>query len=140
MVYKTTQFISFRYADPARIMFYGNILDLTHDLFEEFIQKAGLTWKEWFEPKDWSCPIRHVSVDYLAPFLPGETYEVSIGLAKLGETSFTMKYLYSKAGSPHAKVSMVHTFTHRQKFEKMPIPPSCRKVLEPYLFEDKEGL
>lgn len=135
MVYKTSQFISFRYADPARIMFHGIILELVHDLFEEFIQTTELTWKDWFEPKDWSCPIRHATVDFLAPFKAGETYEVTIGVSKLSENSFSMRYLFTKEDRKHAKVTIVHAFVDRVKFEKMPVPAKIKKILEPYLLE-----
>lgn len=135
MVYKTTQFIPFRYADPARIMFHGNMLEIVHDLFEEFIQAAGFTWKDWFEPKDWSCPIRHATVDYLAPFKAGETYDVAIGVSKISETSFSMKYVFTQGERKHGKVVMVHAFVDRKNFEKMQVPPKCRKVLEPYMMD-----
>lgn len=135
MVYNTTQFISFRYADPARIMFHGNILEIVHDLFEKFIQEIGITWKEWFEPSDWACPIRHATVDYLAPFKAGETYNVTISVSKMSDTSFSVKYIFAQGERKHGKVIMVHAFVDRKNFQKMPIPLKYRKILEAYLIE-----
>lgn len=131
--------IRFRDADPAGIMFFGNILGLSHDLFEEFLEHNGIPWKEWFKSTDWACPIRHSEVDYLSPFFPGTTVSVTVTVARLGQSSFTMSYVYQNLQSHkvHAKAKITHSFAkiHGNKLEKEPIPTKYRLLLERFLKE-----
>lgn len=135
MKFKTKFQLSFRLADPARIMFFGNILDITHDTFEEFIQSAGFTWKDWFQHgKEHACPIRHIDVNFLSPFLPGEFYDVEISIQRLGQSSFTIKHHFSKDGKENAIVIVTHAFTNRNNgFKKMDMPEDIRQKLAVYL-------
>lgn len=134
MQFRTKFQLSFRMADPAKIMFFGNILDITHDSFEEFIQSAGFTWKDWFSTeKDYACPIRHIDVDFKAPFLPGEHYDITITVQRLGQSSFTMKHHFSKDGKPNATVLVTHAFANRNGFTKMDMPIDIKAKLEKYL-------
>ncbi len=129
-IYKTQIRIKFREADPARIMFFGNILDITHDVFEEYIQFVGYSWKEWFEPKDFMVPIRHVEVDFLIPFIAGDVYDVEACVESIGNTSFVMKYVYSSAKGTHCIVKQAHAFLDFKTKQKIPVPSSFpEKVL-----------
>lgn len=114
--------IKFREADPAKIMFFGNILDITHDVFEEFIQAAGFQWKEWFLQKDWIIPIRHCEVDFLKPFLAGEKYQVTVSVDSFSNSSFKLNYCYFSSSGDHAQVSMVHTFLDAKNMNKIEVP------------------
>ncbi|HWU44058.1 MAG TPA: hypothetical protein VN132_11490, partial [Bdellovibrio sp.] len=58
-VFKTKKTLTFREADPAKIMFFGNIFGFAHDAFEQFIVEAGYTWKEYFHNTDYAIPLRH---------------------------------------------------------------------------------
>lgn len=132
MTYNTKIFISFRQADPAGIMFFGNILDIAHDLFEEFIQQTDLSWKYWFEAKDWGCPIRNCQIDYVSPMKPGEYYHVKIGVSRIGDSSFTMQYQFMNGTQLTAQLSMVHTFINPKSFTKMTMPEKVKITLTKY--------
>jgi acyl-CoA thioesterase FadM len=126
--------IRFRDADPAGIMFFGNVLGLAHDVFEEFITANGIPWDEWFRQKDWACPIRHTEVDYLAPFLPGTEVVVDAKVQKLGQNSFGMHYEFrTLKGQLCARVQMIHTFVDQKSFQKTEVPTKYRQLLEQYL-------
>lgn len=135
MTYQTTFFMPFRLADPAQIMFFGNILDITHDLFEEFIRHIGIEWKDWFQPKDWACPIRNCQIDFRAPMKPGHTYDIQMNLSRLGETSFTMRYVFMKDSDVKAEVYIVHSFVSQPQFKKTNIPTPIRKLLQTHLVD-----
>ncbi|XGC81349.1 acyl-CoA thioesterase [Bdellovibrio bacteriovorus] len=132
-VFHTTKTITFRDSDPAGIMFFGNIFAFSHDAFEEFIVAAGYTYKEWFGQRDYLIPIRHTEADFLAPFFPGESYDVAATVASIGETSFKMKYVFSKKAKPHAIVSMVHAVVDGKTMQKTALPPTMKTRLEKYL-------
>lgn len=135
-IYKRRIQIRFREGDPARILYSGNLFSLAHDTFEEFIQQAlGLEWKDWFLPKDAIVPIRHTECDFLAPFLPGEFYDVQVLVAKFGKTSMQMKYVFTQGERTHAVLTMVHAFLDPKTKEKMEVPAWVRAKFSPYLEE-----
>jgi acyl-CoA thioester hydrolase/1,4-dihydroxy-2-naphthoyl-CoA hydrolase len=132
-VFRTQKTITFREADPARIMFFGNAFSFAHDAFEQFLPALGYRWKEWFHNKELMIPIRHSEGDFLAPFFPGETYEIAVSVASLGNSSFKMKYVFSHDGKTHAVVTMVHSVLDSQSQAKRALPEEMRARLEKFL-------
>ncbi len=132
-VFKTTLKVSFRAADPAGIMFFGNIYGLAHDAFEDFIVNTGFHWKEWFNTPEYIIPIRHSEADYEAPFLPGQNYDVSVSVKALGNTSFSIKYVFTAGEKLHARVEMVHVVLDAKTKKPIPLPGLIRERLSPYL-------
>jgi acyl-CoA thioester hydrolase/1,4-dihydroxy-2-naphthoyl-CoA hydrolase len=129
--------IKFREADPAGILFFGNILALTHDVFEDFVPATGLTWSDYFKAHDYIAPIRHAEVDFLSPFRPGEKYLASVSILRLGDSSFQAKTVFTQSTAQgsrvHAQVTTVHTFLNAQTFQKISVPEKFRHALAPYL-------
>lgn len=130
--------IRFREADPAGIAFFANIFDQAHDLFEEFIQQAGFTWKEWFASQDYIVPIRHTECTYHKPFKAGQKYDVVVSIAKLGNSSFTMKYLFVQNSHLYADVKMTHVFLSAQNKEKISIPAGIKTLLSNFAEEQTQ--
>lgn len=122
----------FRNGDPAGIVFFGNVYPLAHDIYEEFVQHLGFEWKQWFKNGEWIVPIRHSSCEHLAPLLPSEAYEVEVTVERIGQSSFTAKYAFTKAGRTHSEVSLVHTFASAKTHTKIPIPSEVFDRLESY--------
>ena len=125
--------LRFREADPAGIHFFGNIFALAHDCFEDFIQAAGFTWNEWFQTREYLVPIRHTDCNYLKPFQPGQKYQVITSVARLGHSSFQMKYVFSQNSTTHAVVLMTHTFLDVRTHQKISVPELVRNRLKVYL-------
>lgn len=138
-IFKTTKRVTFREADPAQIMFFGNIYGFAHDAFEEFIVHAGFTWEEWFRTRDFMVPIRHSEAEYLSPFFPGKSYDIHVTVEKLGTTSFSMNYLFTHGAKTHAIVRMTHVVLDQKTKEKMPIPELFLNRLKPFLAPAKES-
>lgn len=132
-VFHTKKTLTFREADPVGIMFFGNIFAFAHDAFEEFIVAAGYTYEEWFGQQEQIIPIRHTDANYLAPFHPGKTYDIAVTVGKIGETSFQMKYTFSKDGKDHAVVTMTHAVADKLTMKKAKVPDLVRTRLQPYL-------
>lgn len=132
-VFRTKKTLTFKEADPAGIMFFGNIFGIAHDAFEEFIVAAGYSWEEWFKTQDYIIPIRHTEANFLAPFFPGQTYDLSATVSKMSQNSFTMRYELSKNSLSHAIVTMVHTVVDAKTKQKSALPPLMRTRLENYL-------
>ncbi len=130
--FKTYRKIKFHEADPAGIVFFANILTIAHETFELFIQDTGLSWKDWFQPKDYYVPIRHIECDYKIPFLAGQEYAITAAVSRIGETSFQMRYVFSQNSNTYAEVKMVHSLIDPVHKQKMQIPESLKKRLSPY--------
>ena len=125
--------VRFREADPAGIGYFANVFSFAHDAFEDFIQAAGFTWKEWFLTKDYIIPIRHTECNFTRPFLPGDVYQISVSVAKLGDSSFQMKYQFLQGANLHAEVRMTHVFLDYKSKQKIPVPELVRNRLKVYL-------
>ncbi|WP_413290009.1 acyl-CoA thioesterase [Bdellovibrio sp. HCB337] len=134
--FKTQTRIKFRDADPAQIMYFANVFSLAHDAFEEFIVSAGYRYAEWFSKNDHLIPIRHAEADFKAPFVPGQTYDVTAVVASLGTTSFKMKYDFTQNDRLHSTVYMVHTVLDPKTQQKMALPEVMKKRLTPYVEEN----
>ena len=132
-IFHTKKTVTFREADPAKIMFFGNIFAFAHDAFEQFLPAAGYTWKEWFHNTNYLIPIRHTEGDFNAPFLPGETYDIAVTVASFGTTSFKMRYIFSKDKKTHAEVTMVHSLLDGKTHQKTPLPETFKTRFGPFL-------
>ncbi|QDK36601.1 thioesterase family protein [Bdellovibrio sp. NC01] len=132
-IFKTKKTLTFREADPAKIMFFGNIFGFAHDAFEQFILEAGYTWKEYFQDPEYAIPLRHTESNYLAPFFPGETYDIAVTVASFGETSFKMKYVFSQKDKVHAVVTMVHSVLDLKTKQKTALPDKMKTRFGKYL-------
>ncbi len=135
-IFKTSITLKFRDADSAGIMFFGNILGITHDVFESFLKENNVPWNDWFLADSWACPIRHAEVDFVSPLFPGQNYNVEAKVSKLGTTSFNMHYEYrNSADKLCARVQMVHSFVDKKTFQKMNVPEKIQSLLLPYALE-----
>lgn len=132
-VFRTKKTLTFREADPAKIMFFGNIYGFAHDAFEQFIIEAGFTWKEYFHDPNYAIPLRHSEANYLAPFFPGDTYDIAVTVASFGETSFKMKYVFTQGNKTHAVVTMVHSVLDLKTKQKAAIPEVFKQRFGQYL-------
>lgn len=138
-IFHTKKTLTFKEADPAGIMFFGNIFGFAHDAFEEFIVSAGYTYQEWFGQRDLIIPIRHTDSNYLAPLKPGETYKIEVTVARIGETSFQMKYVFTQNERSHAVVTMVHSVVDKKTMQKAALPSLLKARLEPFLETHSQG-
>ena len=127
--------VRFREAAPAGIGYFANTFNFAHDAFEDFIQAAGFTWKEWFQTREFIVPIRHTECNFTKPFLPGQSYQIAVSVAKLGESSFQMKYQFQSTEGTHAEVRMTHVFLDAKTKQKTSVPEIVRTRLKVYLDE-----
>lgn len=135
MKYKQNCFISFDQADPAGILFFGNIYTISHQALEQFIQHIGIRWEEWFNDSLLGAPIVHVDTQFKKPIRAGETYSVHINCFKLSQSTVGFQYEYINADSneTHALVKTVHTFVDKAKLQKTNMPQIFHERLNRYL-------
>lgn len=124
--------LRFRHGDPAGLLFFGNVYEIAHDVYEDFVEHLGIEWKDWFQNPTWAVPIRHSSCEHLLPMQPSVKYKVRVEVDRLGKSSFTLKYVVVKGSRIYAEVSLVHTFFNKSTRTKMSIPSDVRERLEAY--------
>ncbi len=139
-----TKLITFGDADQVGIMYFANIFKMAHDAFESFIIDSGFGWKNWFSTDNWLLPIRHSEANYFKPLIPGESYQIEITTAHLGDTSFKIRFRFNKSGPDtipleladsamrvlHTEVFIVQTCLDSKTKQKIPIPEHIRRHLE----------
>lgn len=135
MKYKQNRFIHFDEADPAGILFFGEIYKISHRSLEAFIQHIGIKWEEWFDDKLIGAPVVHVDTQFKRPIKAGETYEIHIACFKLSQSTvgFQFEYVNSDNQETHAIVKTVHTFVDKSKLEKTKMPQIFHERLNRYL-------
>ena len=121
--------IKFSQCDPAGILFFARIFEITHDLYEEWIHQIDISYQDWFQSKDWAIPIRRCEANYLKPMFAGQTYEIQLQAERLGKTSFTLKWIYKKEEKVHCEVLTTHVFLNKKTQQSMKIPDKFRKNL-----------
>ena len=121
--------IRFDQADPAGIMFFGQVFFLAHEAFEKFVISTGFSWEEWFANSKWGTPIRHSEANFQRPMRPGKSYQINVTVARLGESSMTIRYVFMRDAHVHCEVQIVHTFIDIKEITKMPIPTEVRTRL-----------
>ena len=95
-------------ADAAGVLFFAHLFRHAHDAYEDFMASLG-------QPLDGlvraGCrlPLVHAEADYVRPIQHGETIRVTVVLAALGETSFTLDYRFEDgSGALRARARTVH--------------------------------
>ncbi len=125
--------IKFHLADPAGIMYFAHIFSLAHDGYEQFVQAAGYSWKDYFLSSQYLFPIRHVECDYQKPFLAGEPYDVTLSVVHFLNSSFKTEYVFEKNQKVHAVVQIVHACLDAKTHFKIEVPAEFKQKLMPYL-------
>lgn len=124
--------IHFRQADPAGIVFFAEVFNIAHDVYEQFVQSLGISWSEWFQNAHFAVPLRHTECDFLAPLKAGESYQVQLQVSQLKNSTFELTYYFQKKSENAAVVKTVHTFIDKKSFSKIDIPTTLREKLSAY--------
>ena len=130
--------IRFRDCDPAGILYFGNVYNLAHDCFEDFLKEAKVPWDEWFQSEKYIIPFRHTSCDYFAPLVQGQNYVIFARTLAISNSSFEMQYDFCSLSDDgnvqpqkiHATVKTVQVFVDKKTMKKTEIPEKFVKILK----------
>jgi 4-hydroxybenzoyl-CoA thioesterase len=133
--------VRFDEADARGILFYGRLQELAHRVFEDFVASEVVPrWEDWFLAADFIVPIRHAEATFHRPMRPGQAYEASLTIARLGESSFDVRVRFSDLAGTEpvlcAETLASHVFADAERFRKMPIPSAVRARLEAHLLRE----
>lgn len=126
---KTVQ-IRFSQCDSAGVLFFAKIFEITHDLYEEWVQEALFQeHSTWFANDHWAVPICHCEADYKKPMKQGHFFEVSLQVLKVGNSSFSFKWSYLQKEDIFCAVKTNHVFIDKKSGAPIPIPQEIKSKL-----------
>lgn len=121
--------VNFYDADPAGIMFFGNIFRLAHSAYEQMISEAEFE-RDYFFDDEYAIPIIHADVDFIKPVFPGTKIKVDIGTSAVKDYSFELQYFFrNEEGEITAKLKTVHVFITKSDWSKTKIPAEFLEYL-----------
>ncbi len=129
--------VRFHEADFRGILFFGRILQLAHEVYEDFVvAELGVAWDEWFSAPEWLVPIKHAEATFHRPLRPGRRFEAEAGIGRLSDSSFELLIRFFDVDGPSrelcAETRTIHVFVD-SAFRKTPIPAAVRARLEPHV-------
>jgi acyl-CoA thioester hydrolase len=123
-----------RYAeiDGQKVVFNSRYLEYADVAVSEFwdwtgIGKAlGTAWTET------EFHVRHTEIDYLKPFVWGDTIEAFVKIGRIGGSSLTQVFelCHAETGELHTRISMVVVNVHLPTGTPAPITGEVRAYLE----------
>lgn len=123
--------VKFHETDAARRLFFAEQLKIAHDAYEEFLCQGGLRLGDIVAKSDYSLPIVHTEADFHAPLFVGDKITVRIEVERVGKTSFTLDYTFSKAaGQEVGTVKTVHVAVDKVSGTSRRLPAELQELLE----------
>lgn len=128
-----------RYAeiDGQRVVFNSRYLEYADVAVSEFWEWTGIgaaLGEEWTRAE---FHVRRAEVDYLKPFMLGDTVEAWVRIEKIGRTSLSQRFelVNAATGALHTVISMVVVNVHLPTGEPAPIEGEVRAYLEKLMAE-----
>jgi YbgC/YbaW family acyl-CoA thioester hydrolase len=123
-----------RYAeiDGQKVVFNSRYLEYADVAVTEFwdwtgiADALGMTWTET------EFHVRHTEIDYLKPFVLGDTVEAFVAVTRLGRSSLTQRFelCHAETGALHTVIEMVVVNVHLPSGKPAPLAPKVRAYLE----------
>ena len=122
--------INFYDCDPAGILFYANLFQISHSVYEEMINSFKLKESYWHNP-DFAVPIIKTNGEYLKPFKPGDEVKINVSVTLLKESSFELTYEWINSNQEIAATARtVHVFVDKKNWKKIPVIDEIIKALD----------
>lgn len=125
--------VNFFHADPAGIMFFANIFNFAHAVFEEMIVSGNLE-RDYFNDEEFAIPIIHSEADFYKPIFAGNHIAAEVTVKNLKQSSFELNYEFlNDSGEVLAVVKTVHVFMSKYSWDKTNIPFEFNELLLKHL-------
>lgn len=121
--------------DPLGIIFYGAYVRFFEAAEHELFRQAGLPYERLRVERGVQLPRKHFAVEFHSPAEMDELLEVRVGLARLGETSLTLRFEAFRARDlvHRASATLTVVCVDKATITKRPLPDFVRDALRPYL-------
>lgn len=123
--------VRFADVDHAGIVYYPRFFHYFHMAFEElFRQRMGpRAYVELLDRDRIGFPAVHAEADYRAPLRFGDTADIAVSVARLGESSITFRYRVARGEVTCAVGTVVCAVVDLNEFRPCPIPSSIRTLV-----------
>jgi YbgC/YbaW family acyl-CoA thioester hydrolase len=123
-----------RYAeiDGQKVVFNSRYLEYADVATTEFWEWTGIEAALGDVWRHSEFHVRKAEVDYLKPFVWGDTVEAHVRIARIGATSLTMamELMHGQTGALHATIVMVTVNVHLPTGRPLAIPDAVRAFLQ----------
>lgn len=128
MIFKREINIQFSQCDPAGILFFAQIFEISHDLLQEALKEWGVNYDQWFNHPQLVFPIVSAQSSFQSPLRAGKTYLAEIQLSQKRDHSVEFTYQFSNKDQQNiakvkmAEVKTVHVCIDKSSQEKSKLP------------------
>ena len=125
--------VNFYDCDPAGILFYARIYELTHAAYEGMIESLKLEEDYWAND-DYVVPIIHSEAKYRNPITFGQEITINLSVTQLKNSSFELQYeCINENDELCVEVKTVHVFIGKDTWKKKPMSQPIKKGLMKYI-------
>jgi 1,4-dihydroxy-2-naphthoyl-CoA hydrolase len=118
--------------DHAGMVFFARLFTHAHDAYEAFMASIGLGLGALIEGGV-RLPVAHASADYLQPLRHDEEIAVTLNVAQLGQTSFTVAYEFRCSAELRARLRTVHVYLDARSGLPASLPHDTRQLFTPFV-------
>ena len=123
-----------RYAeiDGQKVVFNSRYLEYADVAVTEFWDWTGIAAALGGAWERTEFHVRHTEIDYLRPFVLGDTIAAFVRIGRIGTSSLTQSFelCHAETGELHTKIEMVIVNVHLPTGKSLPIAPEVRAFLE----------
>ena len=91
--------------DSAGVVYFAALLSICHEAYEAGLAAVGLPLASILTSPDGALPIVHAEIDFLAPLACGDTLQIQVIIAQLGQRSFETDYQIFVLAAPETPVA-----------------------------------
>ena len=118
--------------DAAGVMFFASYFRVAHDAYESFMAEIGFSLPDLLRQGQ-QLPLVHSTADFLQPVLHGEALRIGVGIARIGDASFTVDYLFRTAQEMQAaRLQTRHVLINPADRRPLSLPEPLRQALQRY--------
>jgi acyl-CoA thioester hydrolase len=123
-----------RYAeiDGQKVVFNSRYLEYADVAVTEYWDWTGIATALGPVWQETEFHVRHTEIDYLKPFVLGDTVEAFVAVTRLGNSSLTQRFelCHGETGALHTVIEMVIVNVHLPSGQPAPLASDVRGFLE----------
>lgn len=127
--------------DPLGIIWYGTYLKYFEVAEHEMFRAAGLPYEVLRVEREVQLPRKAFTVDFASPAQMDELLDIDVGIAKIGQSSLTMRFEACRASDRtlRATATLTVVCVEKTSITKRVIPDWVREALAPYVVPTVAG-
>lgn len=132
MPFRTTIQVRFGDVDHAGIVYYPRFYIYFHEAFEDLFNLSDLPYFELLDKQRIGFPTVHVETDFKKPLRYGDSLDIEVAVARLGNKSVTMDYTGYRHRDGELSVTAQTTLAcvDMDSFKPREIPAPLRELFQ----------